>query len=106
MKAPFDMEKAIAESRAYLGDRMKVRIKHPSFGYVMSLTRGKWTGAKTGAEFTHDVAEAATFTCSELRTSQDANGNGNMALLVASYGGLTFEKVVAPAPSRKLKLLS
>lgn len=57
------------------------------------IERKKWTGEKTGVEFTRDARDAAQWTCVELRTSQDANGNGIMALLVASYGGLTFEKV-------------
>lgn len=101
----FDMQAAIAESRDYLSGRVKVRIKHPSFGYVKHITRGKETGAKLGAEFTHDAAEAAQWTCSELRAAQDANNNGIMALLVASYGGLTFENIVDAPKSRRLKLL-
>lgn len=102
MIAPFDMAKAVQESRDYLNNRLKVRIKHLSFGYVEKLERGKESGAKLGAEFTNDVSKAATFTCSELRRAQDANGNGIMALLVASYGGLRFEYVREPT----LKLVS
>ncbi len=105
----FDMQAAIEGSRDYLSGRLKVRIVHPLFGYVMKIERGKETGAKTGAEFTRDVKEAAEWTCSELRLAQDANGNGIMALLVASYGGLYFEQVkpaAAPAPYRRLKLAS
>lgn len=103
--AYFDFQKATEESRDYLGGRLKVRIVHPSFGYVKKIEPGKFTGSKTGAEFTRDVKEAAEWTCSELRLAQDANGNGIMALLVASYGGLAFEQVVAAPQSRKLKLL-
>lgn len=82
-----------ADSKEWVEDRLRVRIKHPLFGYVEKIETKKWTGEKTGADFTFDPKEAATFTCSELRMSQDANNNGLMALLVASYGGLTFEKI-------------
>lgn len=102
MSAQYDIDKMVEESRAYCSDRLKVRVKHPSFGYVEKLERGKESGAKLGAEFTNDVSKAATFTCSELRRAQDANGNGIMALLVASYGGLRFEYVREPT----LKLVS
>lgn len=97
----FDMDQAVLESRAYVENRLKVRIKHPSFGYVKKVSAGKWTGAKWGADFTDNIGEAATFTCSELRTSQDANGNGIMALLVASYGGLVFENEKARVMPKK-----
>lgn len=93
------------DSRAYVDNRLKVRIRHPSFGYVEKTIAGKWTGAKWGADFTDRLEDAATFTCSELRLAQDANGNGVMALLVASYGGLTLEAVEEKPRKPSLKLI-
>lgn len=47
----FDMQAAIEEAREYNNNRLKVRVVHPSFGYVKSTERGSHTGAKTGAVF-------------------------------------------------------
>lgn len=78
----------------YAKDQVGVRIKHPYFGYVESVVFSKWSGGKLGAEFTDSPAKAAVYTSSQLRCSQDANGNGLLALLVASYGGLALVPVV------------
>lgn len=71
----------------------RYRIKHPTFGYFLSIERTPWDGAKYYEEFTRDVSKAPTFTLSELRAARDANNNGLLALLVAGYTGLSLDEV-------------
>lgn len=80
-------------ANAWNAGESRVRIVHPSFGYVEKLVAPRFSGGKMGAQFTRDRTDAATWNSIELRAAQDANNNGPMALLVASYGGLTLEPV-------------
>lgn len=74
-------------------DSQRFRIRHPSFGYLLSMKRTEFDGCKYSEEFTRDPAKARVVSLSEIRQPMDANGNGLMTLLVQSYTGLTLEEV-------------
>lgn len=73
--------------------RGSFRIRHPSFGYFLKIERTDNDSCKFREQWTKDIAKAPAFTLSDLRQARDANNNGLMALLVASYGGLKLEVV-------------
>ena len=80
-------------SNSKLEDPRRFRIRHPSFGYFLSIKRTEFDGCRYHEEFTHERSKAPFFSLAEVRRPMNANNDGLMTILVSGYTGIFLEEV-------------